>query len=177
MERRGAKGIEADMGTGSTGAADARVAGQQFLAFCIGREEYGVHLHKVQELRPYESVTAIANAPSFFKGVINLRGAIVPILDMRIRFGSTATYDAFTVVVILSLGETVIGMVVDSVSDVVLLQADQVKPPPSFGNTVATAHLIGMGALEGRMLTLIDIDALLADSEIGLGPLASRLAA
>jgi purine-binding chemotaxis protein CheW len=143
--------------------------GNEFLAFTLGKEEYGIHILKVQELRGYETVTRIANAPEFIKGVVNLRGIIVPIVDMRIKFNlGEPTYDQFTVVIILNIGGRVMGMVVDSVSDVITLTADQVKPPPEMGTAFNTNYLIGLGTLEERMLILIDIDKLMSSSEMGL---------
>ncbi|HSY29461.1 MAG TPA: chemotaxis protein CheW [Burkholderiaceae bacterium] len=143
--------------------------GNEFLAFTLGKEEYGIHILKVQELRGYETVTRIANAPEFIKGVVNLRGIIVPIVDMRIKFNlGEPTYDQFTVVIILNIGGRVMGMVVDSVSDVITLTADQVKPPPEMGTAFNTNYLIGLGTLEERMLILIDIDKLMSSTEMGL---------
>lgn len=139
------------------------------LAFTLGREEYGINILKVQEIRGYESVTYIANAPDYIKGVINLRGFIVPIIDMRIRFNlGTPTYDQFTVVIILNVGCRVIGMVVDSVSDVITLNQDQIKPAPEMGTALDTDYLIGLGTIDKRMLILVDIDKLLSGSELGL---------
>ncbi len=143
----------------------------EYLAFTLGQEEYGIDIQQVRELRGYDTVTRIANAPDFIKGVINLRGSIVPIVDMRIRFKlGTPTYDQFTVVVILNLAGRLIGMVVDSVSDVVTLSADQIKPAPdmSMGGATNKDYLIGMAALDQRMLILVDIEELMSDSEIGL---------
>lgn len=141
----------------------------EFLAFTLGNEEYGINILKVQEIRGYESVTRIANAPGFIKGVINLRGIIVPIVDMRIRFNlGTPTYDQFTVVIILNINHRIMGMVVDSVSDVITLAADQIKPAPEMGGLPTTDYLIGLGALDERMLILIDIDRLMTSSEMGL---------
>ena len=143
--------------------------GNEFLAFTLGKEEYGIHILIVQDLRGYETVTRIANAPEFIKGVVNLRGIIVPIVDMRIKFNlGEPTYDQFTVVIILNIGGRVMGMVVDSVSDVITLTADQVKPPPEMGTAFNTNYLIGLGTLEERMLILIDIDKLMSSSEMGL---------
>src|ERR1700687_5565974 len=113
------------------------------LAFTLGAEEYGIDLHQVQEIRGYDAVTRIANAPDFIKGVVNLRGTIVPIADMRIKFNlGTPTYDQFTVVIILNIGSRVIGMVVDSVSDVITLTSDQIKPAPEMGTALDTDYLI-----------------------------------
>ena len=145
------------------------VAGLEFLTFTLGQEEYGVDIQKVQELRGYERVTRIANAPEFIKGVVNLRGIIVPIIDMRIKFNlGTPVYDQFTVVIILNIRGRVMGMVVDSVSDVITLTPDQVKPAPETGATPNTDYLIGLGTIEQRMLILVDIDKLMSSTEMGL---------
>ncbi len=147
----------------------AEVNGREFLTFRLGREEYGIDILKVQEIRGYDAVTRIANAPAFIKGVINLRGIIVPLVDMRIRFSlSEPTYDQFTVVIILHIGQRVMGMVVDSVSDVITLSADQIKPAPDMGSTLNAGYLIGLGTLEERMLILVDIDQLMTSEEMGL---------
>ena len=120
-------------------------------------------------MRGYDSVTRIANAPEFIKGVVNLRGIIVPIVDMRIKFNlGTPAYDQFTVVIILNIGGRVVGMVVDSVSDVITLTPEQVKPAPEMGAAVNVDYLIGLGTLDERMLILVDIDRLMSSAEIGL---------
>jgi purine-binding chemotaxis protein CheW len=143
--------------------------GNEFLAFTLGKEEYGIQILKVQELRGYETVTRIANAPEFVKGVVNLRGIIVPIVDMRIKFNlGEPTYDQFTVVIILNIAGRVVGMVVDSVSDVITLTADQIKPAPDMGTAFNSNYLIGLGTLEDRMLILVDIDRLMSSAEMGL---------
>ncbi|MES2071543.1 MAG: chemotaxis protein CheW [Pseudomonadota bacterium] len=145
------------------------IAGQEFLAFTLGREEYGIDILKVQEIRGYEAVTRIANAPDFLKGVINLRGIIVPVVDMRIKFNlGEPTYDQFTVVIILNIGGRIVGMVVDSVSDVTTLMPEQVRAAPEMGTTFSTDFLIGLGTLEERMLILVDIDKLMSSPEMGL---------
>ena len=106
----------------------------EFLAFKLGDEEYGIDILRVQEIRSYEQPTAIANAPSFMKGVVNLRGTIVPIIDMRLKFSlSNASYDDFTVVIVLNIGKRVVGMVVDAVSDVISLSPENIRPAPEFG--------------------------------------------
>ncbi|KIF82181.1 chemotaxis protein CheW [Noviherbaspirillum autotrophicum] len=149
--------------------SDRDVAGQEFLAFTLGKEEYGIDILKVQEIRGYETVTRIANAPEFIKGVVNLRGIIVPIVDMRIKFNlGTPTYDQFTVVIILNIGGRVVGMVVDSVSDVITLSPEQIKPAPEMGTALNTDYLIGLGTVDQRMLILVDIDQLMSSAEMGL---------
>ena len=144
-------------------------AGNEYLAFKLGEEEYGIDILKVQEIRGYENVTRIANAPEFIKGVINLRGIIVPIVDMRIKFNlGEPAYDQFTVVIILSIAGRVMGMVVDSVSDVTTLQPDQVRPAPQMGCALNTDYLVGLGTVEERMLILLDIERLMSSAEMGL---------
>lgn len=141
----------------------------EFLSFVLGEEEYGIDIQKVQEIRGYENVTRLANAPEFIKGVVNLRGIIVPILDMRIKFNlGTPSYNAFTVVIILNVRGRVTGMVVDSVSDVVTLSHEQIKPAPDINSAMDTAYLSGLGVQDERMLILMDIDKLLSSAEIGL---------
>jgi purine-binding chemotaxis protein CheW len=150
-----------------TGASAAKAL--EFLAFTLGQEEYGIDIQKVQELRGYDAVTRIANAPEYIKGVVNLRGIIVPIIDMRIKFNlGTPTYDQFTVVIILNMASRVMGMVVDSVSDVITLSPEQVKPAPEMGSVLDTDYLIGLGTLDERMLILVDIDKLMSSDEMGL---------
>ncbi len=143
--------------------------GLEFLAFTLGQEEYGIDIQRVQELRGYDTVTRIANAPAHIKGVINLRGIIVPIIDMRIKFNlGTPSYDQFTVVIILNLANRVMGMVVDSVSDVITLKAEQIKQAPEMGAVLAGEYLIGLGTLDQRMLILVDIDKLMLSADMGL---------
>lgn len=154
---------------------EAEGDGNEYLAFTLGREEYGIDILRVQEIRGYEPVTRIANAPAFIKGVVNLRGTIVPVVDMRIKFNlGEPTYDQFTVVIILNIGGRVVGMVVDSVSDVMTLAPEQIKPAPEIGTTFDTDYLIGLGTLDDRMLILVDIDKLMSSPEMGL---IDRLAA
>ena len=151
------------------GKSGGEIAGREFLAFTLGKEEYGLDILKVQEIRGYESVTRVAHAPEFVKGVVNLRGTIVPIVDMRIKFQlGEPTYDQFTVVIILNIAGRVVGMVVDSVSDVITLKPEQVKPAPDMGSALNSDYLIGLGTLDERMLILIDIDRLMSSSDMGL---------
>jgi purine-binding chemotaxis protein CheW len=145
------------------------IAGHEYLAFTLGSEEYGIDILKVQEIRGYEAVTRIANAPDFIKGVINLRGIIIPVVDMRIKFKlGEPVYDHFTVVIILNIGGRIVGMVVDSVSDVTTLTPDQVKPAPEMGTAFSTDYMIGLGTIDERMLILVDIDKLMSSAEMGL---------
>jgi purine-binding chemotaxis protein CheW len=142
---------------------------QEYLTFTLGPEEYAIDILKVQEIRGYGHPTMIANAPPFIKGVINLRGTIVPIVDLRIKFGvGVADYTEFTVVIILNIGGRVVGIVVDSVSDVITLRADQVCPAPDFAATVDTRYIQGLGTIESRMLIVVDIEQLMLSSEMAL---------
>lgn len=142
---------------------------QEFLTFTLGQEEYAIDILRVQEIRGYDQVTAIANSPAFIKGVINLRGAIVPIIDLRIKFNlPTVTYDQFTVVIILNVLKRIVGVVVDSVSDVIALDGDAIKPPPEFGSTFNTEYLMGLASVEERMLILVDIEKLMSSDELTL---------
>jgi purine-binding chemotaxis protein CheW len=141
----------------------------EYLAFTLGQEEYGIDIQKVSEIRSYETPTRIANAPAFVKGVVNLRGIIVPIVDMRIKFNlGTPSYDQFTVVIILNIGHRVVGMVVDRVSDVTTLLPEQIKPAPEIGSALNTDHIVGLGTLDERMLILVDIDKLMSSADMGL---------
>jgi purine-binding chemotaxis protein CheW len=155
------------MATESTASTVA--SGGEFLTFTLGPEEYGIDILKVQEIRGYDAVTTIANTPSFIKGVINLRGIIVPIVDMRIKFNLTnVSYDQLTVVIILNLGSRVVGMVVDGVSDVIALSQEQIKIAPQFGATLDTKYLMGLGTIDQRMLILVDIEKLMSSNEMEL---------
>ena len=122
-------------------ASSAAVAARlEVVTFKLGEEEYGIDIQKVQELRGYDAVRRIANAPDYIKGVVNLRGIIVPIIDMRIKFAlGTPSYDQFTVVIVLNIGGRVVGMVVDSVSDVITLTPEQIKPAPRASSRDACA--------------------------------------
>jgi purine-binding chemotaxis protein CheW len=153
----------------ASATASADTQGMEYLAFTLGKEEYGIDILKVQEIRGYEAVTRIANAPEFIKGVINLRGIIVPVVDMRIKFNlGELTYDQFTVVIILNIGGRVVGMVVDSVSDVTTLTPEQIRPAPEMGTSFSTDFLIGLGTVGERMLILVDIDSLMSSPDMGL---------
>ena len=143
--------------------------GQEFLIFTLGNEEYGIDILKVQEIRGYDQVTRIANTPDFIKGVTNLRGVIVPIIDLRVKFAQQGvSYDENTVVIVLNFGQRVVGLVVDGVSDVLSLTAEQIRPAPEFAVTLATEYLTGLGALGERMLILVDIEKLLSSEEMAL---------
>ena len=153
---------------GSEGGSMAHLRGE-YLTFRLGNEEYGIDILKVQEIRSYEAPTRIANAASCFKGVVNLRGVIVPIVDLRLRFGlGSAEYNSFTVVIVLNINGRVVGAVVDSVSDVLELPGEAVRPTPDMDASVDTHYITGIASLQERMLILLDIEALMGSSDMGL---------
>ncbi len=153
--------------SGAVLAAEAE--NREFLVFSLGDEEYAIDILKVQEIRGYENVTRIANAPEFIKGVTNLRGVIVPIVDLRIKFHfDKVEYGGQTVVIVVNVADRVVGIVVDGVSDVMTLTPDQIKPAPEFGVTLSSDFLSGLGSLDDRMLVLVDIDKLLTSDEMAL---------
>jgi purine-binding chemotaxis protein CheW len=146
-----------------------RESTREVLVFVLGAEEYGVDILKVQEIRGYEKVTPIPSAPEYLKGVVNLRGTIVPVIDMRVKFGMREPrYDAFTVVIILRLAHRVIGIVVDAVSDVVALTQDEVKAAPQLGTVVDSSFIAGLATQNERMVLLLDIEKLLSTGELNL---------
>ena len=154
-----------------TQAAEAAIdtQSQEYLVFSLGSEEYAVDILKVQEIRGYENVTRIANAPDFIKGVTNLRGVIVPIVDLRIKFNlDKVEYEGQTVVIVVNVADRIVGIVVDGVSDVMTLSSDQIKPAPEFGETLSADYLSGLGSLEDRMLVIVDIEKLLTSEEMAL---------
>jgi len=162
-------GLQEASATTRTATAAATTNLREFLAFKLGAEEYGIDILRVQEIRSYEEPTRIANAPVFLKGVVNLRGVIVPIVDMRMKFNlEQANYDDFTVVIVLNIGNRVVGMVVDAVSDVITLKPEQLRPVPEFSSTIANDHILAIGAVENRMLILVDIEKLMTSAEMGL---------
>ena len=150
-------------------ARAAQALGGEFLTFRLGAEEYGIDILKVQEIRSYEQPTRIANAPQFVKGVVNLRGVIVPIVDLRMKLGcDSAEYNGFTVVIVLNVKGRVVGAVVDSVSDVLELKADSIKPAPEMTTAIDEGYITGIGSINDRMLILMDIESLMASADMGL---------
>jgi purine-binding chemotaxis protein CheW len=156
-------------GSRSTAANPAAAAHGEYLTFRLGAEEYGIDILRVQEIRSYEQPTRIANAPSFLKGVVNLRGVIVPIVDLRLKLGcDSAEYNHFTVVIVLNVRGRVVGAVVDSVSDVLELSGEAIRPAPQLNSTIDANYITGIGSVADRMLILMDIEALMSSSDMGL---------
>lgn len=144
-------------------------AAGEYLTFLLGTEEYGLEILKVQEIRGYDAVTQIANTPVYIKGVINLRGQIVPIVDLRIKFHlGKVEYDEFTVVIILHLAGRVIGIVVDGVSDVMALKEEQIRDVPSLVTSIDTKYIVGLATVESKMLILVDIEQLMSSEDMAL---------
>lgn len=142
---------------------------REYLTFRLDQEEYGIDILKVQEIRGYEKPTRIANAPGFIKGVVNLRGTIVPIIDMRLKFNcAQAEYNSFTVVIILNLRNRIVGIVVDSVSDVMELAPENVRPAPEIDASIDSSAVTGLGSVGERMLILLDIEKLMSSVDMGL---------
>ena len=155
-------------GTGA-GLSSAVTTIREFLTFKLGAEEYGMDILRVQEIRSYEEPTRMANAAPFIKGVINLRGVIVPIVDMRMRFNlSGVTYNSFTVVIVINVANRILGMVVDGVSDVISLKPDQLRPTPDLTSAIGEDHVLAIGSVEDRMLILLDIEKLMSSADMGL---------
>ncbi len=172
------RAVSAAMASAAAGStARALPLPSEFLTFRLGEEEYGIDILRVQEIRSYEQPTRIANAPAFIKGVVNLRGVIVPIIDLRLKLGcEKAEYNTFTVVVVLNVKGRVVGAVVDSVSDVLELTREQIKPAPSLNSGVDGNYITGIGAVKTghgdgeseRMLILMDIEGLMSSADMGL---------
>ncbi|MFW9617604.1 chemotaxis protein CheW [Aquabacterium sp.] len=149
-------------------------AGREYLTFRLGSEEYGIDILKVQEIRSYEPPTKIANAPAYLKGVVNLRGVIVPIVDLRVKFNCVneegqTDFNSFTVVIVLNVRGRVVGAVVDSVSDVMQLSEQMIQPAPEMSHSVIdTSYITGIANVSDRLLILMDIESLMSSSEMGL---------
>jgi purine-binding chemotaxis protein CheW len=144
-------------------------AAGEYLTFVLGNEQYGIEILKVQEIRGYDAVTQIANMPTFIKGVVNLRGKIVPIVDLRIKFNlGKVEYNEFTVVIILNLSGRVVGIVVDGVSDVRELRDEHLKEVPSLVTRIDTKYIVGLATVEQEMLILVDIEKLMSSEEMEL---------
>jgi purine-binding chemotaxis protein CheW len=157
----------------------AAASGGQYLTFILAGEEYGVDILRVQEIRGWDSATQIPNTPAYIKGIINLRGTIVPIVDLRRRFGLPAVeYGPTTVVIVLKVinadRSRIMGIVVDAVSDVYNIAANEMKPAPDFGAAIDTEFVKGLGTVQQKMLIVLDIDRLLNAGELAAGAEATH---
>ncbi len=158
-------------GTDEKNPAGTESGGSQYLTFVLSGETYGVDILRVQEIKGWTPVTRIPNTPDYMQGVLNLRGTIVPIVDMRMRFNlERIEYTPITVIIVLSIksesGDRVIGLVVDSVSDVINVESENIKPTPDFGDGLNTEFINGLATGGERMVMLLDVDKLLSVDEI-----------
>jgi purine-binding chemotaxis protein CheW len=141
----------------------------QFVTFQLGTETYGISILKLNEIIAYQSCTTIPNVPSFIKGVLNLRGIVVPVIDLRERFGmELKDYDQFTVIMILDVSGRIMGLVVDAVSDVLTLNNEDIKPRPHFSTGISTEFISGMGIKDKKFIILLDVDKMLSDDELNM---------
>ena len=146
-------------------------SGLQLITFMLGGEQYGIEILKVRELVNYTHITTIPNVPKFIKGVINLRGLVVPVIDLRNKFGmAEMEYNKYTVIIIVQVRTKLIGLVVDQVSDVVFLSEENTQPAPEFSERIDTRFMKGMGRVRDSLVILLDIDELLSQQELGLIP-------
>jgi purine-binding chemotaxis protein CheW len=143
--------------------------GREYLSFELGAEQYGFDIFEVQEIRAYEQATRVANAPAFVRGLMNLRGAIVPIVDLRLRFGvGAAQYGPSTVMIVLNVAGRVVALVVDAVSDVLALEADQVCEPSGLHPVIDNGSVVAVGRTDERTVYLLDGERLLASPDMAL---------
>lgn len=142
-----------------TGAAGSGV--RQFISFTIGDEEYGVDIMSIREIKGWTATTELPNAPPYMRGVINLRGAIVPILDLRARFGGDRTKaEARHVIIVVSVAQRVVGILVDAVADIITVATNDIQPVPDMEQGEATQYLTGLVAVSGRLVALLDLNHL-----------------
>jgi purine-binding chemotaxis protein CheW len=142
---------------------------REFLTFRLGHEDYAIDILTVQEIRMFESVTKLPGTPDYIKGVINLRGVIAPVIDLRVKFGfDEALYGPFTVLIVLRVRERLAAVVVDAVADVVALSEDEIKPPPELGAAINIEYVMGLGTRADQMLILLDIEKLITSRELGI---------
>ncbi len=136
--------------------------GRQYLTFALGAEEYGVEILKVQEIKGYSAITPIPNTPSYVKGVMNLRGSIIPIVDLRAKLSmAEAAYNQFTVIIVVRVGAKTVGVVVDAVSDVLNIPLKDIQPTPDFGSQVDARFISGLAKAGERLVVLLDIEKVL----------------
>jgi purine-binding chemotaxis protein CheW len=164
--------VRSDLGISATEGAPSNSAAQQYLSFMLGGEEYATDILRVQEIKGWDTVTRVPYSPSYVLGVINLRGAIVPVVDLRVRFGlEKAEFDSATVVIVVHVsgarGERIVGVVVDAVSDVYNFSSDNIKPPPDALGAVDQVFVTGLANHDGKLVILLDIERLVISSVNG----------
>jgi purine-binding chemotaxis protein CheW len=142
--------------------------GSQYLTFTLDEEEYGVEILKVQEIKGYSAVTPIPSTPSYIKGVMNLRGTIIPVVDLRTKLAMReAAYNQFTVIIVVNVGDRVMGIIVDAVSDVMNISRTDIQATPDFGPQVDARFINGMAKASEKLVMLLDIDRVLGAAELG----------
>lgn len=144
----------------------AKALASKYLTFYLAGEEYGVEILKVHEIIGLMPITRVPRTPSYVRGVINLRGKVIPVTDLRAKFGMPVEDERATCIIVVQIAGTSIGIVVDRVSEVAAISPDDIEPPPSFGSDVPTDYLIGIGKAQGRVRLLLDIEKVLTSSEI-----------
>jgi len=153
----------------ATSAESSKLLTSQYVTFLLGEETYGISILKLNEIIAYQDCTTIPNVPNFIKGVLNLRGIVVPVIDLRERFlMETKAYDQFTVIMVLDVSGRIMGLIVDAVSDVITLNKTDIKPRPSFSTGISTQFIQGMGVKDDKFIILLDVDRLLSDEELNL---------
>lgn len=153
----------------ATSAENSKVLTSQYVTFLLGEETYGISILKLNEIIAYQNCTTIPNVPGFIKGVLNLRGIVVPVIDLRERFSmETKAYDQFTVIMILDVSGRIMGLIVDAVSDVITLNEEDIKPRPNFSTSISTHFIHGMGVKDNKFVILLDVDKLLSDEELNM---------
>ena len=153
----------------ATNAEDSKVLTSQYVTFLLGEETYGISILKLNEIIAYQNCTTIPNVPGFIKGVLNLRGIVVPVIDLRERFCmATKAYDQFTVIMILDVSGRIMGLIVDAVSDVITLNDEDIKPRPNFSTRISMHFIHGMGVKDNKFIILLDVDKLLSDEELNM---------
>ena len=141
--------------------------GSQYLTFRLLNEEYGIDILQVQEIKNYSHITPIPNTPEHIKGAMNLRGTVVPIVDLRLKFTLPATdYDQYTVIIVVTIGTRVVGLVVDAVNDVLNVTGDECEPPPDLGGEVDSSFITGLAKQDDRLITLLNIEKLLGTEQL-----------
>src|SRR5580698_11082488 len=142
---------------------------QQYLSFALGEEQYGIEILRVQEIKGYSGITPIPNTPSHVKGVMNLRGTVIPVVDLRSKFAmETVEYTKFTVIIVASVGEKIVGIVVDAVSDVLTVSSGNIRPAPDFGVRAATRFITGLTTVGDHLAILLDIEKLVSSDELAV---------
>ena len=162
-------------GSATTEAPSKTPIPSQYLTFSLGQEEYGIELLKVQEIKGYSAITPIPNTPPHIKGVLNLRGTVIPIVDLRIRFSLEAIeYTKFHVIIVINVGTRVVGLLVDAVSDVLNVAAEDMRPAPDFGTQADTRFISGIASSGDKVAVLLDIELLLSEADLTSGEREDR---